>query len=213
MKTEPSSLLLKDVAYFKIKKGILEERYKPGSFLSEKELIDELEMSKTPIKSAIVRLEAEGFVTVSDKRGININDLSIDRINDIYNLRIALETFNCEQIYNRVSKKDLDSLEKNINEMASIVEDLDVPKFAEMDHVFHRLISNIAGNQEIQRILLNYHDHLYRITLRHLNKEPERMKKFFLDHQIIFKELKNHDVNCVNTMKKHLEESKLLLFQ
>lgn len=169
-------------------------------------------MSKTPIKSAIVRLESEGFVNVSSKRGIIINDLSIDRINDIYNLRIALETFNCGQIYNKITELELESIEKNLNEMETIVDDLNVSEFARVDHEFHRLISKIAGNQEIQRILLNYGDHLFRITLRHLNKDPIRMRRFYEDHILIFIKLKNHDIECANMMKKHLEDSKLMLF-
>ncbi|MDP5284525.1 GntR family transcriptional regulator [Shouchella clausii] len=66
-------MLLKDVAYEKIKEKILEEHYEPGQFLSERTLIDELGMSKTPIKNALVRLESEGFVTVSSKQGIMLS--------------------------------------------------------------------------------------------------------------------------------------------
>lgn len=54
-------------------------------------------MSKTPIKTAIVRLEMEEFVTVSSKRGVIVNDLSIKRINDIYN---------CERIYNKMLERN-----------------------------------------------------------------------------------------------------------
>lgn len=208
-----SNVLLKDIAYEKIKEGIIHERYKPGFFLSEKELIEELNMSKTPIKSAIVRLESEGFVAVSSKRGIIINDLSIDRINDIYNLRIALETFNCEQIYNKITASELASIEDNLNEMDKIVHDLNVSEFARVDHEFHRIISKIEGNEEIQRILLNYEDHLFRITLKHLNRDPIRMRRFYEDHILIFSKLKSHDAECANIMKKHLENSKLTLFQ
>jgi DNA-binding GntR family transcriptional regulator len=207
------SLLLKDIAYQKIKESIIMEKYTPGFFLSERELIEELEMSKTPIKSAIVRLEAEGFVTVSSKRGIIINDLSIDRINDIYNLRIALESYNCEQIYKRITKEELDKLEKNLNEMKEVVQDLNVKKFAELDHEFHRMISIFSQNQEIHRILTNYYDHLFRITLKHLNRDPERMVKFCNDHCILLEKLKNHDSSCVTAMRNHLEESKVMLYQ
>lgn len=102
-----SEILLKDKAYASIKDSILNERYQPGSILSERLLIEELDMSKTPIKDAITKLQSEGFVRVSSKRGIVINDLSIEKINDIYNLRIALEAFNCEYIYDRITEEDL----------------------------------------------------------------------------------------------------------
>lgn len=206
------NMLLQDVAYKEIKKSIIQEKYKPGTLLSERELINELDMSKTPIKSAIVRLESEGFVTVSSKQGIIINDLSVDRINDIYNLRIALESYNCDQLTKNISQAQTDKLETNLNEMKVIVEDLNVIRFAELDHDFHIMITRFTGNKEIYRVLLNYYDHLFRITLKHLNKEPERMIKFYEDHIIILDKIKNND-GAGLVMKRHLEESKMMLFQ
>ncbi|MFD1415716.1 GntR family transcriptional regulator [Oceanobacillus jeddahense] len=212
MGTKPE-LLLKDIAYKQIKKGILEEAYQPGTILSEKQLVESLSMSKTPIKSAIERLEAEGFVVVSSKRGIIIQDISIDRINDIYNLRIALETFNCEQIYNKITETEIKYLDDNLKAAEDYIKELNVNKFAELDHEFHLIICEIAGNKEIKNILLNYNEHLYRITLKHLNKEPERMYKFHDDHVKLLNQLRNHDRECVTSMKIHLEDSKKILFQ
>lgn len=206
-------MLLREVAYEKIKEGILEEKYPPGSFLSEKELIEDLKMSKTPIKSAIVKLEAEGFVTVSSKRGIVINDLTLDVIMDIYNLRIALEAFNCEQIAKRNSNHAFQELEKITEEMEVAVSELDVKRFAEKDRTFHMLLSKLAGNNEINKILMNYYDQLFRISLKHLNKAPERMVKFYEDHKKILELLKNHDSGSAEAMKSHLEDSKILLIQ
>ncbi|MBS4177483.1 GntR family transcriptional regulator [Lederbergia citrea] len=214
MKTNSNpSTLLKELAYKKIKEGIIEERYIPRSFLSERDLIEELNMSKTPIKAAIARLEAENFVTVSSKRGIIINDLSLEMINDIYNLRVALETFNCEQLVHRKTQNSFTELQNIIHEMDIYVDELDVKKFAEADHVFHLMISKQTGNNEINKILMNYYDHLYRITLKHLKKNPERMKKFHEEHRLILKLLENSDPSCVSIMKLHLENSKSLLYQ
>lgn len=206
-------MLLKDVAYEKIKEKILDETYKPGKFLSERTLINALEMSKTPIKNALVRLESEGFVTVSSKQGIIVNDLSIDRINDIYNLRIALETFNCEEIYNRITEEDLLELYRNLQDTRVTSDNLDVKGFAALDHEFHLMISEVAENSEITRILLNYQDHLRRITLRHLSREPSRVKKFYKDHVNIYEALKSNRKDAVQFMRNHLQESKNMLFK
>ncbi|RSL32188.1 GntR family transcriptional regulator [Salibacterium salarium] len=206
-------MLLKDVAYQKIKEKILEEQYPPGEFLSERTLINDLEMSKTPIKSALTRLEAEGFASVSSKQGILIHDLSVVRINDIYNLRIALETFNCQEIYHRITEEQLKELEDNIEKTKETAESVDVKRFAELDHEFHLAISEIAENNEITRILLNYQDHLRRITLRHLRKDPKRVRKFYEDHVRLYNALKSRDVESVEIMRTHLQESKSTLFQ
>ncbi|GAF14158.1 transcriptional regulator, GntR family [Bacillus sp. JCM 19045] len=206
-------MLLKDVAYEKIKSKILEEHYEPGQFLSERTLIDELGMSKTPIKNALVRLESEGFVTVSSKQGIIVIDISIERINDIYNLRIALETYSCQEIYQRITEEQIKELEENIEATKLAAMNKDVKAFATLDHEFHLAISEFAGNSEITKILLNYQDHLRRITLRHLKKDPNRVQKFYAEHVDILEALKNKDGDCSSLMKKHLYESKMMYFQ
>lgn len=203
------SLLLKDIAYNQIKEHILDERFEPGRFLSERELIELLEMSKTPIKSALTRLETEGFLTVSSKQGIIINDLAIDRIIDIYDLRTALETFNIQCIVGRgLSETQTAELKANLEATEEIVGRLNVKEFAKADHEFHLLICKFAGNQEINRVLLNYQDHLLRITLRHLKKDPHRMRDFLQDHKDIFAALEKGSAESVERMKEHLQASK-----
>lgn len=170
-------------------------------------------MSKTPIKNALVRLESEGFVTVSSKQGIIVIDISIERINDIYNLRIALETYSCQEIYQRITEEQIKELEENIEATKLAAMNKDVKAFATLDHEFHLAISEFAGNSEITKILLNYQDHLRRITLRHLKKDPNRVQKFYAEHVDILEALKNKDGDCSSLMKKHLYESKMMYFQ
>lgn len=205
-------MLLKDIAYQKIKEKILDEAYQPGHFLSERALINDLDMSKTPIKNALARLETEGFVNVSSKQGIIVNDLSVERINDIYNLRIALEIFNCKSVYQTITGEQLKELSDNLDETKYATDKLDVKAFATLDHQFHLIISEIAGNTEITRTLLNYQDHLRRITLRHLNKDPLRVRTFYQEHTAIFKALENHHSDSIDLMQAHLQNSKSIYF-
>jgi len=209
---EKESSLLKDIAYKKIKELLLIEHFEPGQLLSERELIDILSMSKTPIKSALVRLEAEGFVTISSKQGIYINDLSLQRIIDIYDLRTALETFNCRQLVGKLTKEQVAKLKRNLDETEGIVKKLDVQGFTDHDHAFHLMLSEFVNNLEIHRILLNYHDHLQRITFRHLRKDPNRMRLFWEEHVEIFHYLCDGDIRSVDSMEKHLQDSKRKLF-
>lgn len=211
-KHSDSTPLLKDIAYNEIKERILDERFEPGGFLSERELIDLLQMSKTPIKSALTKLESEGFLTVSSKQGIFIHDLALDRIIDIYDLRTALETFTVSAVIGRLTADQSKELLENLNRTKEIVDRLDVKAFAEADHEFHLLICKYAGNGEIYRVLLNYQDHLLRITLRHLRKDPRRMIHFYEDHVQIYEALSQANAQCIAYMKEHLQHSKQKLF-
>ncbi|WP_134702723.1 GntR family transcriptional regulator [Ammoniphilus sp. YIM 78166] len=203
-----SAPLLKDQAYQFIKEKILDEQFAPGRFLSERELIEMLEMSKTPIKAALVRLETEGFVTVSSKQGIIINDLSITQIVDIYNLRIALETYICAEITGKITKDMSELIEANLKETEETARELDIKGFAQADHAFHLLLCECSGNEEIYKVLLNYQDQLKRITHRHLRKDPERMKQFWQEHVEIYSCLKSGDFKSVELIREHLHQSK-----
>src|SRR5262249_16673482 len=85
--------LMKERAYAEIKRRLLENEYPPMSFLSERLLVAQLGMSKTPIKAALERLEAEGYVAVSPQQGIVVRELTVHEIADQYEIRAALEAY------------------------------------------------------------------------------------------------------------------------
>src|SRR6516225_7820048 len=89
----PGRGLLKDYDYADIKQRILRGDYPPSTLVSERQLASQLDMSKTPVRAALQRLELEGFVTISPQQGIIIRDLSVHDIADQYEIRAALETY------------------------------------------------------------------------------------------------------------------------
>src|SRR5215216_6564500 len=89
----PLRSLLKDRAYERIKQRLLNNDYPPGSFLSERQLAENLGMSKTPVKGALERLEAEGLISVSPQQGIVVRELSVHEIADQYEIRAVLESY------------------------------------------------------------------------------------------------------------------------
>ena len=184
-----SSPLLKEKAYQEIREAILNETFKPGEFLSEKRLIDWLGMSKTPIKSALDRLEAEGFVAVSPKQGILVKELSLTKASDIFDLRIALEVFVCELIAGNLKPDHRLEIERNMEEQRRCADIGDEVGFTLADAEFHLLLCKFSGNEEIYQLMLNYQALLYRLALRVLQRVPNRMDVSFRDHVEIWKAL------------------------
>ena len=85
--------LLKDRAYADLKVLIQSGEFPPNTFLSERQLVARLGMSKTPIRSALEHLEAQGLVVVSPQQGIVVTDLSVREITDLFDVRSAIEPF------------------------------------------------------------------------------------------------------------------------
>ena len=81
--------LLKDRAYTELKARILRGDCEPGTFLSERQIVGWLRMSKTPIRAALEKLETEGLVRVSPQQGILVREMSIHDIADQFEIRAA----------------------------------------------------------------------------------------------------------------------------
>ncbi len=206
--------LLREIAYDKIKQAILQNAFEPGEFLSESKLIAFLGMSKTPIKSAIDRLESEGFVTVAPKQGIVVTALSIETIRDVFDLRIVLETYVCEQIAGKLNEKQMTQIERNLSDSKQAMLSQDENAFAHADAQFHLLLASFSGNQELHRVLVHYQDHLFRTVLKVLLKDTGRMATSHQDHVAIFNALIQmpQDANRARElMREHLLYGKAIL--
>lgn len=178
--------LLREKAYHAIKQAILDEQFKPNQLLSEKLLIEYLGMSKTPIKSALDRLEAEGFVHISPKQGILIKELSITKVNDIFQLRIALETFVCQLIAGKLQEDQQRRMEQNFEEQERCARNKDLIGFTKADSDYHMLLCEFAGNEEIYQVMQNYQAHLYRFALHVLQRVDNRVQESLQDHRAIY---------------------------
>ena len=83
-------------AYERLRQAIVEGRYAPGERLIEVRLAEELELSRTPIREALRRLDAEGLVVHERNRGAIVRSMTIDEVIDIYELRGRLESYAAE---------------------------------------------------------------------------------------------------------------------
>lgn len=201
----PSTVLLKDKAYRQIKEAIIHEEFKPGQFLSEKVLVDYLGMSKTPIKSALDRLETEGFITVWPKQGILVKELSITKIKDIYELRIALELLVCGNVTGKLTEEQCRRIEDNLSAQEAFARNNDEIGFTKADADFHLLLCEFSGNTEIYQIMCNYQAHLYRFALAVMRRVSGRMAASLEDHREIYREMKEGNTDKVQElMRNHL---------
>jgi DNA-binding GntR family transcriptional regulator len=80
-----------DRAYAALREDIIEWRLRPGTVLAEVEQSERLGVSRTPVREALGRLTAEGLTTASGGRGVVVTDISLDSIDELFELRETLE--------------------------------------------------------------------------------------------------------------------------
>ena len=84
---------LKVQAYNSIKGKIIDCSYPPGTMLKEEQLKEEFNISRTPIRDALGRLEQEGLITIKSKKGILVSPIDFDEVNTIFEIRLLFEPY------------------------------------------------------------------------------------------------------------------------
>ncbi|WP_085875276.1 GntR family transcriptional regulator [Peptoniphilus vaginalis] len=149
---------LSDKAYFYLRDLIVSGEVKGGELLTEKKIGEKLNMSRTPVKRALTRLEQEGYVKSVDGVGNIVRELSVKDLADIYELRIALEKIAIKSSINNISDLEICSLEKDLKdilEKKQNLESISSEYLTRKDEEIHMLILANSTNDYIKGIYSN----------------------------------------------------------
>lgn len=197
--------LLKDQAYERLKDMIVRGEFEPGSFLSERRLAAQLDMSKTPVRSAVERLAIEGLVLVSPQQGIVVADVSLSEIIDLFEIRTALESFVAAQVAGTLTAERVRELYANVEQQYDASRGGDVVEHMRVDTAFHFLLCEFQGNHEITRVMWRMRDRLARIIIGVLRQRPQRMFESVEEHRAIVDAIVAGDgTQAAESMKSHL---------
>ncbi len=144
-------------AYEQLRQGIVEGRYLPGQRLVEQRIAEDLELSRTPVREALRRLEAEGLVVSERHRGSVVRPVSAGDVEDLYDLRVRLESLAAERAAERATEQDLAELEAAAVEFEVAVDDADdvdgVRRLAAANKRFHDGVLAAARHDRLSRVL------------------------------------------------------------
>jgi DNA-binding GntR family transcriptional regulator len=204
--------LMKEAAYAEIKKKILSGSFEVGRFLSERQLAAALEMSQTPVRAALEKLQIEGLVAVSPQQGIVVRDLSVHDIADHFEFREALEVFVVRRVAGRLTPPQVSQLRENLGRQRQAVRAGDVPGNIAQDAAFHLLLCEFLGNREIIRSMEGVRDKIHRVIVGVQTRNPDRMKLGFEEHGRIAEAVIRGDPEAAErTMLSHLESGRAIL--
>jgi len=140
--------------------------YPPGSRLSEEELADEFEISRTPVRRVLARLESEGLVEARHGVGTIVTDVEIEELAQVYHLRMELAV-----LIGRLSpiprtREDLDRIRALIARCDAISSDADHRAFARLNMDFFSEITAMTGNPPLREISERLYFQTSRIVLK-----------------------------------------------
>jgi DNA-binding GntR family transcriptional regulator len=204
--------LLKDRAYERIKSRLLNNDYPPGTFLSERQLAENLGMSKTPVKAALERLESEGLIVVSPQQGIVVRELSVHEIADLYEIRAALESYALRTLAGNLTADQTARVRANLQAQARFRGTGDVAKGVELDAAFHTQFVEFLGNAEILRVIVQLREKMQRVVTQVFRLSPARIDTSYAEHTAIAAAVIDGDgARAVELIVGHLELGKRLI--
>lgn len=161
---------LRERALATIRQRILDQRYAPGSLLSENQLAEELGISRTPIREALRELAGSGLVRILPQRGIVVSEPSVQDIVEVYQLREQLECFATRQAAERLTPADAQLF---VDDHAEAVAHLAAGRHRQTYDAsvrLHQRIVALARNTRLTQFMTQLSDqaHLFGLmTLRH----------------------------------------------
>jgi DNA-binding GntR family transcriptional regulator len=200
--TEPVSL--KDKAYNATKSAILSLKLKPGDPLVETDLAQQLGISKTPVRDALMELEREGFVTKVPFKGTYVTEITLKDVCEAFQVRAVLEGLAARLAAPLFSAEELEEAEKILAAAEAALAEGDIVLCSEHGRQFHNLIINKADNQRLQSITRNLDDHLQRFRLLS-DQISGRLNKSLKEHRKVLEALRRRDpIAAEKAMQGHL---------
>ena len=191
-------------AYREIKRRIVNLQYGIGEKLSEARLVADLEMGRSPIRSALARLKSEGWIAVSPQSGTYVRALTNRDIEQVTELRVVLEMHATGAATARITGEALRTLRAAFQTLGPRIETGDKEAFIELDTKFHSTIYQAAGNELIFRILSDLWDKVQWIR-RACSVSQERIHDGFAELEHILAAMEARDANAAaERMQSHI---------
>lgn len=199
---------LADRAYGQIKQMIFDFVLLPGDRFSESDLVDRLQVSRTPLRQALQRLQREGFLLVFPKSGWQVAPLNFEVFDQLYDLRVLLETHAIAKLCEAEERPVLTALANTW--LVAEAERHPVQAMVDrMDEEFHSALVRAAGNEEMARV----HDDIterIRIIRRLDFTKPARVQVTYDEHARIIRAISRRRTDeAQRLLRAHIEQSKL----
>ncbi len=198
-----------DEVYAQLKRDVAEFRLVPGDRFTESEISDRLGVSRTPVRQALFRLQQEGFVEVLFRSGWRVLPFDFDRFEQLYDLRMVLETTAAHRLCETDGRIDRSLLAKLVGIwlVPSVQRSSDAAQVAAWDEQFHCALVEAAGNSEMARVHRDVTDRIRIIRRLDFTQQP-RIDSTYEEHAKILKAIRaNRGDQAAMLLRAHIQTS------
>ena len=192
-----------------LKERIIHWQYPPEHRLTEAELCQKFSVSRSPVREALRTLATDGFVKKMPNRGYAVKQYNLREIEELYEVRLALELFVVECLANRGTpmKDDMDALKRTWTGLLNGSSKKD-EELARLDTLFHETLAHAAGNKSLLRQLRAINERLLLFRMIDFGK-AHRVESTCYQHLEILKRIAAKDISGARkAMQRNIEEGR-----
>ena len=191
-----------------LKERIMEGTLKPGEKLNERELAKQANVSRTPIREALKKLEYEGFVETLRHRGAFVKNYSPEALDVLHKMLFRMESLALEIAAPKLRKPDFVRLQKMLSSMQSEVAEHDTKRFISLNMKFHLFFAEKTGSTELSRTIALLLGQIMRLLYVRIAIGSDATL-YIEEHQEILNALQGKNGKSpVETLEKHIERSR-----
>ncbi|MBI5439902.1 MAG: GntR family transcriptional regulator [Deltaproteobacteria bacterium] len=144
---------LRNLAYETLKKKITTLEYKPGDRLFDSTIAEDMGISRTPVREALLALERDGLVDCNGNNGYIVHRLTLKEADDHFAMRELLEAYSVKLIMDNITEDFLEGLRAKIDEAEECVRNNDIANVIRCNSEIHRILYNATGSQVFVRVI------------------------------------------------------------
>lgn len=156
---------IQTLVYEELKKNIISMRLKPGQAMSTQEMATKLNVSRTPVREAFLRLQAEGLVEMIPQRETIVSRIDIKRVEQEKFIRECLELGVINRFLEKKDQEVIRSMSQSIEIQKQCDEARDFAGFLDADDRFHKVLFEAAGQQMAWETIANRNGHYNRFRI------------------------------------------------
>ncbi len=146
--------------YQELKRQIILLEQRPGAVIREKEIMDAFDVSRTPVREALMRLEMDGLVRIIPNVGTFVEEVSFQQLKDVFEIRAHLVRLVGNLAAMRISMEEIAEIRRRIDSMK---ETQDTKVLMKLDGEIHTIINRATKNELLVKMLSGLHDQAVRI--------------------------------------------------
>ncbi len=208
---------LADRAYIHLREEIIRAKLPPRALLRDEDVMQRLGIGRTPVREAIQRLRAEGYVTILPRRGTLVSDISITDLAAIYEVRARLESWAARLAAERAGREDREEAERLVGDLEAIPLEHGYEALLDVDRRIHRFVYACAKNPYLFETLDHYHNlslRILHVAMRRYPRLTPPLEGVVQEQRALLHAIRDHDpdtaertaVSHIKTFEREIRE-------